>query len=172
MTFGESVRKGVDILKLDRATIREVANRPEAFTPALLINVIAGLAMWLYPFHLALHGIVTGPLFALGLLFVSGIVLHFAATLLDGRGEYLTLLRTWGLSRVLGWAWAIPIAGMIVDLWSFVVAVVVLEEVYGLHRPQAVLAVVVPALAVLALSAIAFLNLMVLGGLLSLGRFL
>jgi len=172
MTFREAVRKGIEIVKLNRATIREVAERPEAFSPALMITIVAGLALWLYPLHLALHGIITGPLLALALLFLSGAVLHFVAILLNGRGEYLTLLRTWGLARVLGWVWAIPFVGALLDLWSFVVAVVVLEELYGLHRTQAILAVVVPAMALLLLTAILFFNLVVLGGLLSLGRFL
>jgi len=72
---------------------------------------------------------------------------------------------------VLGWLWVIPFVGLVIDLWSFVVAVVVLEELYGLKRTQAVLAVALPLLALFVLTAIFLFNLVVLGGLLSLGRF-
>jgi len=171
MSFSEAVSKGIEIVRLNRAVIREVAADPLAFSPAVLVAALAGLATWPFLFRFAFHGLVTGPLLALALLFLGGLVFHFLATLFEGRGEYLGLLRAWGLSRVLGWLWVIPFVGLVLDLWSFVVAVVLLEELYGLKRTQAVLAVALPMLTLFVLTAIFLFNLVVLGGLLSLGRF-
>ena len=171
MSFAEAVQKGIEIVRLDRAAIREAAAEPLAFAPALLIAALSGLAMWPFVFRFAFHGLVTGPLLGLALLFLGGLVFHFLASLFDGHGDYVALLRVWGLSRVLGWLWVIPFVGLVIDLWSFVVAVVVLEELYGLKRTQAVLAVALPLLALFVLTAIFLFNLVVLGGLLSLGRF-
>ena len=171
MSFGEAVQKGILIVRLDRATIREVAGEPEAFSPAVLITIVAGLALWLCPVGFSVAGIVTGPLRALALVFLGGALFHFVASLFNGRGEYLTLVRTWGVTRVLGWVRIVPYIGWIIDLWSFVVLVVILEELYGLNRTQALLTVVIPLLALSILGAIFFVNLVLLRGLLSLGRF-
>ncbi|MFH1143018.1 MAG: YIP1 family protein [Candidatus Eisenbacteria bacterium] len=172
MSFADAIRTGIEIVKLNRAVIREVAEEPQAFSPALLISAITGLAMCLYVFHFALHIVITGPLLGLALLFLGGVVLHFVATLFNGQGEFLTLLRTLGTARVLGWLWVVPFVGLIVDLfWGFVVAIVILEELYHLNRTQAVLTVALPGLALLLVWVVLLLNMIVLGGLFGLGRF-
>lgn len=156
MQFSEALRSGIEIVKLNRTAIRQTADDPRAFSPAVLITALVGIAMWLSP-PLRIHGIVTGPLWALACLFAGAAVLHFMAVLLGGHGQYMGLLRALGVGRVLGWARLIPVVGTIVDLWSLVIAVVALEELYGLDRTMAILAVVIPAAVMLVLGLLAFL---------------
>ena len=158
MQFSEAVKSGIEIVKLNRAIYRKVSETPEAFSQALIITALVGIASWLSPPSFAIHGIILGPLWALIGLFVGSAILHFVATLFGGKGQYMPLLRVLGIGRVLGWVRLIPVIGGIVDLWSLVIAVVALEELYGLDRTKAILTVVIPAavLLVVGLIALAF----------------
>jgi len=168
MGFGEAVRHGIEVIKLNRAAYREVAADPLAFTPALLITALAGVAMWLAPPHYPILGIVTGPLISLLGLFVAVAILHFVATLMGGRGEYMVLLRVFGVGRMLGWVQIVPIVSGVVQLWSLVMAVVAVEELYGLDRNKSILTVLIPAAGLLLLSLImAMFQLALLGGLMT-----
>jgi hypothetical protein len=171
MGFGSTVRRGVEIVKLDRAAYREVAADPLAFTPALTITALAGLAMWLAPPHWPVLGILTGPLISLASLFLAATVLHFVATLLGGHGEYFVLLRVFGAGQVLGWLQIVPVVGGVTQLWSLVIASVAVREVYGLDRSKAILTVLIPFTGLLLLSLISVLmRFALLGGLMMGGR--
>jgi hypothetical protein len=168
MGFGEAVRHGVEVVKLNRGAYREVAVDPLAFTPALLITALAGIAMWLAPPHYPILGLITNPLVSLIGLFIAVAILHFVATLMGGHGEYLVLLRVFGVGRVLGWVQIIPILGNILQLWSLVIAVAAVEELYGLDRHRAILTVLIPAAGLFLLSLLTTLfQLALLGGLMA-----
>ncbi len=154
MGFGQAVRCGVGVVRLNRNAYRKVAADPLAFRPALTITALAGLAWWLAPPHWPVLGIVTGPVTWLVLLFLGTMVLHFVATIMGGRGEYMVLLRVFGAGQVLGWLLVAGSIGMIVQLWSMVIAVVALEELYGLERSKAILTVIIPGAGLLALNLI------------------
>ncbi|MBD3235075.1 MAG: hypothetical protein GF330_00025 [Candidatus Eisenbacteria bacterium] len=164
MQFSDAIKRGIEIVKLNRETVRQVAADAEAFAPALLITALVGIAMWISPPSFAIHGIVTLPLLALVGLFLGSAILHFIAHLLGGHGDYMALLRVLGTGRVLGWVRLIPILGPLADLWTLVIAVVALEELYGLDRGKAVLTVAIPVavLVVLGLIGLIF-GAMVLG---------
>jgi len=165
MGFRDAVRRGIRIVKLERAAYREVAADPQALTQALVIAGLAGIASWLAPPSFRLGGVILGPLGALLGLFVMAGVLHFAAVLFGGRGDYLTLVRVWGTGWIVSWALIVPWLGMVVSLWGLVVACVALEELYGLDRPRAVIAVLIPVAAAALLGLILIINLALFGGL-------
>ncbi|MCK4306139.1 MAG: YIP1 family protein [Candidatus Eisenbacteria sp.] len=144
MGFQDAVKKGIEIVKLNREAYREVASEPAAFTQALIITGLAGVAMWLCPVAFTAWGVITGPLKALLALFIGTAILHFVAILLGGKGDFMALIRVLGVGRVLGWAAIIPVLGWIVNLWSLVMAVVAVEEIYGLDRTKAIMSVVLP----------------------------
>lgn len=146
MGFQDAVKKGVEIVKLNRGVYQEVATAPEAFTQGLIITALAGVAMWLCPLGFSGWGVILGPLKALLLLFVGAAILHFVAALLGGQGDYMSLLRILGVGNVLGWVMIIPVLGWIVYLWSLVIAVVAVEEIYKLDRTKAILCVIMPAI--------------------------
>ncbi len=168
MGFQDAIKKGIEIAKLNRETCREVASNPEAFTQGLIITVLAGVAMWLSPASFTPWGILRYPLFAVLGLFIGGGILHFIAILLGGQGDYMALIRVLGVGRVVGWIRIIPWLGTVVDLvWSLVIAVVVMEELYGLDRFKAVLCVLIPFAVIAALGFI----MIVVAGLATLGTF-
>jgi hypothetical protein len=164
MRFADAIRRGVEIVKLDRAAYREIALDPNAFTPALGIAALVGVAAWLSPFSFHPGWIIAGPLLALVELFIGAAVFHFLAILLGGQGEYLTLVRVWGLGWVVGWAHIVPILGSVIALWRLVVAAVAIEEIYGLDRTRALLAVLIPVAAVSLIALVIMVNLALLSG--------
>jgi hypothetical protein len=147
MRFADAIRRGVEIVKLDRAAYREIALDPSVFTPALGIAALVGVAACLSPLSFHPGWIITGPLLGLFELLVGAAVFHFLAIFLGGQGEYLTLVRVWGTGWVIGWAHIVPILGSIIALWRFVIAAVAIEEIYGLDRARALLVVLIPVAA-------------------------
>jgi len=165
MGFGDAVGHGVEVVRLKRSAYHDVAADPLALAPSLMITALAGIAMWLAPPHYPILGILTSPLLSLALLFIGVTVLHFVATLMGGRGHYLTLLRVFGVGRVLGWVQIVPFLGSVAQLWSLAISVVAMEELYGLDRSKAVLSVLIPAAGLLLLSLMSLLfQLALLGG--------
>jgi hypothetical protein len=168
MGFGDAVGHGVEVVRLKRSAYRDVAADPLALAPSLMITALAGVALWLAPPHYPILGILTYPLLSLALLILAVTVLHFVATLLGGRGHFLTLLRVFGVGRVLGWVQIVPFLGSIAQLWSLVISVVAMEELYGLDRSKAVISVLIPAVGLFAFSLVGFLfQLALLGGTMS-----
>lgn len=164
MQFSQAIKGGFEIVRLNRTAMRQVASDPEAFAPALLITALVGIAMWIAPPSFAIHGVITLPLLALIMLFVGAGIFHFMANLFGGQGEYMVLLRVLGAGRVLGWLRLIPVVGPIADLWSLMIAVVAIEELYGLDRTKAILTVAIPVAVLVALGLIALIfGAMVLG---------
>ncbi len=145
MGFQEAVKQGIEIVKLNRGAMRLVAADPEAFSQGLIITAIVGLAAWLEPTTFTPWGIIGHPLLALFWLFVSTAVFHFVAILFGAHGDYMSLLRVFGVGRVLGWIVVVPWIGRLVfGVWTLVIAVVALEELYGLDRTKAVICVLLP----------------------------
>jgi hypothetical protein len=165
MRFADAIRRGVEIVKLDREAFRATALDPTAFTPALGIAALVGVAAWLSPSTFHVGWIITGPLLALVELLVGAAVIHFFAILFGGQGEYLTLVRVWGTGWVIGWAHIVPILGSFIALWRIVIAAVAVEEIYGLERARAVLAVLVPVSVASLIALIVMVNLALHGGL-------
>ena len=168
MGFQDAIKQGIEIIKLNREAYRRVATDPEAFTQALIITVIAGIASWLCPLGFTPWGIILDPLRALLGLFIGAALLHFVATVLGGNGDYMALVRVLGVGRVLGWVLIIPVLGWIANLWGLVIAVLAVEEIYGLDRSKAILSVILPFVILIGLGLI----LAVLIGFASLGAFM
>jgi len=168
MGFQDAVKKGIELVKLNRAAYKEVAVEPDAFTQGLIITALAGIAMWLSPVGFTGWGIILGPIKALIGLFVGTLILHALATLFGGKGDYMDLLRVLGVGRVLGWLFIIPVLGALANLWALVMAVVAIEEIHQLDRTKAILCVVLPFAVVMILGFL----LMAILGFASLGAFL
>jgi len=153
MRLVDAIREGVEIVRLDREAVRRVAADPEAFSMGIIITAIMGLAAWLEPTTHRSWELFTAPIAALFWLFVSTAIFHFAALLLGGRGDYMTLLRVFGVGRVLGWLLIIPWLGKLVfSIWTLAIAVVAVGEVHGLDQFKSILCIVLPALALLFLT--------------------
>lgn len=152
MGFQEAVKKGWEMIKLNRVAYREVAAEPEIFNQAILITALAGLASALNPmgvFHF--WEIIANPIRAILGLFIGAGILHFVANLMGGRGDFMAFFRVLGVGRVLGFALLLPALGPIINLWFFPMAVLAVEEIYGFERNRAILCVLLPFAAIFAL---------------------
>lgn len=150
MGFQEAVKKGWEMIKLNRVAYREVAADPEVFSQAILITALAGFASALSPpFHF--WQIIGDPIRSIVGLFIGVGILHFVANLMGGRGDFMALFRVLGIGRVLGFALILPVLGPIINLWFFPMAVIAVEEIYGFERNRAILCVVVPFAAIFAI---------------------
>ncbi|MBD3335850.1 MAG: hypothetical protein GF355_10075 [Candidatus Eisenbacteria bacterium] len=169
MTFGEAIREGWEIIKMNREAYRRAAARSEAFTWALVITALAGVASGLSPQNIGSVGFIWLPVVTIAGLFVGVAILHGLALLFGGRGDYMGLFRIVGLAELLGWASLVPVLGGLVGLWMIVVVAIALQEHHGLDAARSIIVVLIPALVVIVLGMIAggaLLGGVMLGGLL------
>jgi hypothetical protein len=139
-----SLRKAIDIVKLNGPVAAEVARDEQSFGPGLIFVAAAGLAGAIGGLRHGGGGLISGPIAAIIGYFIGVGILHFVATVFfGGKGEYLALFRAESHAAILGWAGIIPFIGWLVGLWHLPVTVVILENVYGMTREKAVLTVVV-----------------------------
>ncbi len=154
MNFTDAIKKGFELVKLNREAYREIAGNPEAFTPAILIAAVAGLANWLSP-PFNLLGFILYPIFeVIALAFVTAVI-HFVVILLGGRSDYMTLFRVLGIAWIIRWAQVIPALGWVVGMvWGLVMSVVAVEELVGFDRMKSIVTVILPFAAVIVLGLI------------------
>ena len=168
MKFQEALKFGVEIIKLNRSIYRYVSSVPEAFSQAIIITALAGVAAWLTPNSFSFFGLIFKPIGAIIMLFISTAIIHFIANLMGHTGDFMGLLRVLGIGRLIGWVAIIPFLGGFVSwVWGFVIAVVALEELYGMDRSRAIICMLVP----LAIFVILFIVSTMLAGVASLGLF-
>lgn len=153
MNFTDAIKKGFELVKLNREVYREIAGNPEAFTPALFITALAGIADWLSPPFSPL-GFILFPIREVILLAITTAIIHFVVVLLGGRSDYLTFFRVLGFAWIVRWAQVVPALGWVVAMiWGMVMTVVAVEELTGFDRMKAIVTVILPfaALTVLGL---------------------
>jgi hypothetical protein len=155
MRFVESLKEGLELIKLNREAYPRVAGNPAAFSWALLITALAGVAGGLSPGSIGSAGFLWMPVVAVIGLFVGSAIIHVLAGLFGGKGDLTGLIRILGLSNLLGWAGIIPFVGWLVSLWIYAVLFVSLREHYKLDALKAVIVMLIP-LAVLMVFAVFF----------------
>jgi len=166
MRFQTALKQGFEIVKLNRAAMQHVSTIPEAFTQALIITALAGVASLLTPHGFTPLGWMwNNPIAAVIKLFIFSAILHFMATVLGHQGDFMALFRVLGLGRVLGVVLIVPFIGGVVNgIWGLVIAVIALEELYQMERMKAVLCLIAPIIAFGIISAISgIMNLVFLG---------
>jgi hypothetical protein len=143
MDFVGSVKKAVEIVKLNGQVAAEVGADEQSLQPGLIIVAVGGLLMGIRG---GIGGMISGPIGALIGYAVGVGILHLVATLLfGGRGDYLALLRAESHASILGWAGIVPFLGGLVGLWHLPVSVAILQSVYGMPRDKAIATVAVIA---------------------------
>jgi hypothetical protein len=168
MQFQEALKFGLEIIKLNRSIYRYVASVPEAFTQALIITALAGVAAWLTPTGFSFFGLLFKPIGAIISLFIYTAIIHFIANLMGFTGDFMGLFRVLGIGRLIGWVAIVPFVGGLVSFaWSVVISVVALEELYGMDRTKSILCLLIPVIVFLVLMIISTM----LAGVATLGLF-
>jgi len=160
MDFKLALARAWAIVTLNKEAVRQVAEDENALIPALLITAIGGLlgtlitmnpAFWVGSLVLSIVGLVIG----------AGI-LHLLAVLFGGQGDWAGLFKALGHgSGLVSWAGIVPVVGGLIGLWSIPIAVISVEELYGLTRGKAIAVVLIPVVVMFGLLCV---GIAVLGG--------
>lgn len=148
MDLAGSLKKAIEIVKLNGAAAADVGRDEQALQPGLVFVAVGGLAAGIGGLagHGGIGGLISGPIAALIGYAVGVGILHLVATVFfGGKGDYLSLLRAESHASILGWAGIIPFVGWILGLWHLPVSVVILQNVYGMPRQKAIATVAVIA---------------------------
>lgn len=143
MDFVGSLKKAVEIVKLNGAVAAEVGADEQSLQPGLIIVAVGGALTGLFG---GIGGIIGGAIAALIGSAVGVGILHLVATVFfGGKGDYITLFRAESHAAIIGWAGFIPFLGALVGLWHLPVSVAILQSVYGMPRDKAIATVAVIA---------------------------
>jgi len=149
MSFMDYLKKALEVIKLNKEVIDELANDEKAMGPAIAIVAISG-ACWAIGTWSAI-GIILMPIFRLIGFFIFFAITHFVATtFLGGAGEFKKLLVPCGFATMVTWVAIFPFPplaiffGVLAGLWALVPCVLSVERIYGLDRGKAIIAVAVP----------------------------
>lgn len=174
MDFQNSVKKAIDIIKLDEKAIGQVSKDKEAWKMGLLIIAIGGILSGLASYIMTktsspvlnmmglgklgevaqkatLSSIILAPIGSIiGTLIIVGIFL-LIAKLFKGKGTYMELFTPIAFATILSWLGIlniIPTIGGIINflagIWSIVVMVVIIRKVNVLSTGKAVAVVLIP----------------------------
>lgn len=138
MDLAGSLKRAIEILKLNGAAAAQVGRDPASLPPGLVFVAVAGAAGALGG-RGGLGGMIAGSVGSVIACAVGVGILHLVATVLFGaKGDYVALLRAESHAAVLGWAGIVPVVGALAGLWHLPVSVVILQSVYGMAREKAI----------------------------------
>lgn len=145
MKFGDYVKKGWEIIQLKPHAIDSLAGDKDALGPAIGIVAIAGVCAAIGSFNAL--GIIYMPILAVIFSFIGFGIMHFIATLFDGKGEFRALYAPLGCAYIITWIGIVPLIGpalgVLAKLWVLVVSVVVIERVHKIERAKAIAVVAI-----------------------------
>lgn len=155
MGFLNSVKQGIEIVKLNRNAISEVAKDKYATNYGLIVLIIAGLlAVALRYNEISYIGLlIVSPIFFIVVMAAITTIIQIFIRLLHGPVRYKQLFKVLSISAVMCWLWifvTVPVVGMILKLavliWGVVVSIVAVEVVYRIKPARAIAAVLIPFL--------------------------
>ncbi len=146
MAFSDSVKDGIEIVKLNKKVIIKVSKDANAIGVGIGIVALSGVALAigsLDPFSVFIL-----PISAIVVSFIGIGIFHLLATLFGGTGNFIDFYKAASHGYVIHWISAIPIIGPILNffasLWMLVMYVVIIENVYKLTRGKAIVVVLIP----------------------------
>jgi len=148
MDLAGSLKKAIEIVKLNGPVAAEVGRDEQSLQPGLIFIAGSGLAVGIAGLARqgGIAGLISGPIGALIGYAIGVGILHLVATIFfGGKGDYLSLFRAESHASIIGWAGIIPFVGWLVGFWHLPVSVVILQNVYGLPREKAIATVAVIA---------------------------
>jgi hypothetical protein len=147
-------KKAIEIVKLNKLTMAEVAADPNAIRFGIAVTAIGGALAFIPGQSLA--GVLVGALFSILVLFLFGGLVHLLCGYSKDKQEFLGFVRIVGLSGIIDWMIILPFTGLVVTVWSVVVAIVAAQEVYDLSGGKATSVVVISAMILWTISGMLF----------------
>jgi hypothetical protein len=144
----------IDTVRLNRRAMAVAAGDSGALRFGLVATALGGGFSVL--FYTGWEGVVLFSLFSVGSIFLFSAFVHLFAGYTKGKTEFVGFMRIVALSGIIDWLAVIPFAALIVTLWSIAIAVVGVQEVYGLNKGRAVFCVMMAACALWIITLILF----------------
>jgi hypothetical protein len=136
-------RRAIEIIKLNRQTMAQVAIDPNALRFGIVVTAIGGALAFIPGKNLL--GVFVGAFFSVGALFFFSGCVHMFCGYSKGKEEYFGFVRVLGVAGVLDWTVIIPLLGVVTTIWSVVIAIVAAQVVYQSTSAKATLAVLISA---------------------------
>lgn len=163
MSFSNSVKQAIEIVKLNGKVAESVSKDTNALPMGILILIIGSIltvTMVSTTGTFKLSFIILAPVLSVIFFFVGAGITHLLARLFGGQAKYIEYTRAASHSTILGWSGVlgiIPFLGgfinFLVSIWGIVVSVVILENVHKLTRKNAIIVVLLPVAVIILLVA-------------------
>ena len=147
-------RKAVEVIKLDRLAMAEVATDSKAIRFGLAVTAIGG-ALAVFP-HSNFTGLAVAALYSMAALFLFAGFVHLIAGYSKGKEQYMGFVRIMALSGIIDWAVVIPLAGLFATIWSLVIAVSATRQLYHQGAGKATFCVLLSASALWLITLVIF----------------
>lgn len=138
------LRKAIEIVKLNRITMSQIAKDEKATWMGIIITGISGALVFISGSDLS--EIILGAAYSVVAIFAFAGLVHIMSVYSMNTKEFMGFFRVNALAGILDWACVIPVIGWIVSLWGIPIAIVSAEEVYGLTRKRSTVIVLVSVL--------------------------
>ncbi len=149
MKFTESIKRAIEIIKLDTKVVEKVAKDHKSTTAGILILIIGGIISGIAEKDIVL--ITVTPIMVLITSFIGIGILHLIATLFGGKEEFIGLYRVLTHASILNWISILNIippikviVTIVVSIWSIIVNYVAIMHIYKLSRVKTVFVILIP----------------------------
>jgi len=172
MNFGDALKTGLEIIKLDEPSMTKASKDESGLQNGLIIIAIGGFLGALGTYiqfqffpdtlpesFLALGEVVTlsslfvGPIWSMVGALVSVGLFHLMARLLKGKSLFLPLFQAAAFASLLSWVGVftfIPRFGtlltIVISMWSIVVLILIIRKIHQLSTLRAISSVLIPVL--------------------------
>lgn len=135
----------IETVRLNRRAMVAAAADGGALRFGLVATALGGGFAVL--FHTGWKGIVLFSFFSVASIFLFSAFVHLFAGYTKGKLEFMGLVRIVALGGIIDWLAVIPLAALVVTVWSVAIAVVAVQEVYGLGKGRSIFCVMMAACA-------------------------
>ena len=133
-------KKAVEVVKLNRAAMSDVAGDVNAIRFGLVVTAIGG-GLSVLSFA-SPGGLVVAAIYSVAALFLFSGFVHLTAGYSKGKEEFMGFVRILALSGIIDWIAIIPLLGLFATVWSIVVAIHAAQQVYDLTKAKATICII------------------------------
>lgn len=166
MAYIDYLKKGFEILKLNKKVISKVSKDQEATKWGIVTTLLVYLLVsFILAFFITLFTLGFGilfawiiilvmPILAIIALYLSVGVFYILAKLFGGKGTYMELFRPLALANMIYILSFVPMVNYLVSIWYIIVSVVAISETQKISTGKAVAVVLIPIILLIIIVAI------------------
>ena len=167
MSFNDSIKQAVEIVKLNGKVAVNVSKDKTATLMGVLIIVIGGILSQILSLEIVTT-ISTLIVLIIGYFIVVG-VMHILARLFGGKAKYMEYFRAESYASILNWLGVLIIIpflestinfliSILISIWGIVVSVMILQNVHKITRVKAIIVVLLPIIVLVLLVSIGIIS--------------